>query len=255
MSEDFSKEVAALRYGLGHIKGAFLAGGAITSHFTKQPIRDYDLYFKNKAAFLECLADMYYSGAWCVAVTPRAITLIQNGSTVYQLMSFAWFETAQAIFDKFDFSCCMAAIDLETDEFFRDGRFFIDLAKRELRFNHHTEFPLGSAMRVAKYQKRGYHIEDSELLKVLIACSFKEISTWEDLKNQIGGQYGEAVVMDTSKDFNVENAVASLTETLMVKASAKNFPVAASYDQAVEMIFGEPPVDERPPSMVEPYTD
>jgi hypothetical protein len=60
-------------------------------------------------------------------------------------------------------------------------------------------------------------MDDSEYLKVMLAYAFKDIKTWDELKNQIGGQYGEAVVMDTSKEFTLENAITSLNETPIEK--------------------------------------
>ncbi len=236
--EDFSAEVETLIKGVGTIKDCFLAGGAITSLFANRKIRDYDLYFKNKEAF-EAVRGMYEDGCWCVAITPRAITFIENNATVYQLMSFSWFRTADQIFDKFDFTCVMAAIDLETKEFFRHRDFLRDLAKRKLRFNHRTEFPIGSALRVRKYQDRGYSMDDSEYLKVMLACAFKEIKTWDELKNQIGGQYGGAVVMDTSKDFTLQNSITSLNETLIEKPRTEEVKGAGSWEEAIKTIFGQ----------------
>jgi len=236
--ENYAEEIKALKSKTGVLKGCFLAGGAITSMFSGKNIRDYDLYFKNKEAFVDALQAAYDDGWWCLSVTPRAITFIENNETIFQLMCFDWFETAQAIFDRFDFTCCMAAIDLETDEFFRHPDFIRDVARRRLQFNHGTAFPLGSAMRVRKYQSRGYAIEDSEYLKILIACSFKKVESWDELKQQIGGQYGEAMMLDTSKEFNLRNAIESLESSLIEKPKNNLFQVAESYSQAVSMIFG-----------------
>lgn len=245
MTEDFSQEIEALTLGVGEIKGCFLAGGAITSLFTSKKIRDYDLYFKTPQAFKDAVRAAYDNGWWCVSITERAITFIENNETVYQMMSFDWFETPKAIFDKFDFTINMAAIDLETKEFTRHPDFIRDLARRRLQFNHATEFPIGSALRVRKYQSRGYTIEDSEFLKVMMACSFKKISSWDDLKQQIGGQYGEAMMLDTTKEFNLQNAIASLNDSLIEKPTSSMFKVAADYDEAMQKIFGSRS-DERP---------
>src|SRR5690348_10379935 len=106
--EDFAAEIEELKKGVGRsFKGCFLAGGAITSLFTNKKIRDYDLYFKSKEHFVDAVRCMYEDGCWCVAITPRAITFIENNATVYQLMSFSWFDSAQQIFNKFDFTCVM----------------------------------------------------------------------------------------------------------------------------------------------------
>lgn len=237
MTEDFQKEINFLSAQLTEFKGAFLAGGAITSTFTNKPIRDFDLYFKTKGDFLKAVSLAYDESFWCVAITPRAITFIENNDTVYQFMCFDWFETAQKIFDKFDFTCCMAAIDLDTKEFIRHPNFLTDTSKRVLKFNHHTEFPIGSAMRVQKYESRGYTIDDSEFLKVMLACSFRAPKNWQDLKDQIGGQYGEAVSMDTSQEFTLDNAIKSLSDTLILKPAIVESDIAVNYEDALTKLF------------------
>lgn len=237
--DDFSGEIKALRDGVGFaFKGCFLAGGAITSLFSNKKIRDYDLYFKDKASFMEAVADMYGDGCWCVSISSRAITFKKNDEFIYQLMCFSWFESPESIFERFDFTCCMAAINLETGEFHRSKDFVKDLSKRRLSFNHNTQFPLGSAMRVRKYQSRGYTIEDSEFLKVLLACSFKKIESWDQLKDQIGGQYGQAVSMNTEKDFCLENAITSMAETMIEKPAYQPVVGGGSYEEAMVTIFG-----------------
>lgn len=241
----FKDEVRYLKKMVGRdFENCFLAGGAITSTLSGKKVRDLDLYFKDKQSFCDALQSMFDDGAWCVSITKRAVTFIENNETVYQLMCFDWFETAEDIFSKFDFTVCMAAIDLKKDKLERHPDFIRDLAKRNIRFNHKTEFPLGSAMRVKKYKDRGYEIDNSELLKVILSCSFNKIKDWEDLKNQIGGQYGEAVIMDTSKEFTLDNAINSLTEAIEKPLPELGNDVyiknaASSYKEAVEIIFGE----------------
>lgn len=51
----------------------------------------------------------------CCDNSPRH-NFYRNNETVYQLMSFSWFRTADQIFDQFDFTSVMAAIDLETKD-------------------------------------------------------------------------------------------------------------------------------------------
>lgn len=222
-------------------KDAYLAGGAITSTFTGKTVRDYDFYFKNKEAFIDAVIGMYEDAYWCVAVTPRAITFVNNnnGGEVIQLMCFDWFPTPEDIFKKFDFTCCMAALELDAYGLLSKHEDFVrDLTARNLRFNHGTDFPLGSAMRVKKYNEKGFKIVDTEYLKIILACSFKEIKNWEELKNQIGGQYGEAVSLDISKEFNIENAINSL-DTAILQAPNSLFKKAENAKEALIMIFGE----------------
>jgi hypothetical protein len=243
--KQFNKEInnliTEIENKIGKWEDTFLSGGAITSVITGKPVRDYDLYFKTKEAFLESLATMYLDGWWNVAITPRAATFVdsQGKGNVIQLMCFDFFPTAQDIFNKFDFSCCMGAIDLGTKEFFCDENFTRDIAARKLRFNHRTEFPLGSAMRIEKYKEKGYTIATSEYLKVILACSFKNINNWEELKNQIGGQYGEAISLDINKDFSIDNAIASLDNTIInITGTSSLFKKASTFPMALKEIYG-----------------
>lgn len=241
MSEEFQQEIDYLVKELDWtVKDAFLAGGAITSVFTNKKIRDFDLYFKSKDAFTAALQKAFdSSGFWCVALTDRAVTFSRNNEKIYQLMCFDWFASADAIFSKFDFTTCMAAIDIESKDLFRHPDFIRDTSKRVLRFNHGTQFPIGSALRLQKYKARGYSIEDVEFLKVILACAFRSPKSWEDLKSQLGGQYGEAVSLDTSQEFTLENAIRSLTTTLIEKPKIKE-ESAESFDSAMNKIFGLP---------------
>jgi hypothetical protein len=235
--EELDKLLAGM-WGYKNSKGCFLAGGAITSAITNTPVRDFDLYFKSKEDFVECLEAMYDDGFWCVAITPRAVTFSDNG-TIFQLMCFNWFKDAEEIFAKFDFTINMAAIDLEGGKFIKHDDFVRDISARTLRFNHRTEFPLGSMMRVRKYLGRGYTIEDSEYLKIVIACAMKNITSWDELKRQIGGQYGEAMRLDTSTDFTLDNAIAALNTALeREKKEGSLFQDAPTAEAALAMIFG-----------------
>jgi hypothetical protein len=239
--EDFSREVKLCDQNYFGTRGCFLAGGAITSIFTNKPINDYDLYFKSEKDFCNAVFDAFDQGWFCLAQTERAITFSDNG-TIVQMMSFDWFPTAQDIFNKYDFTCCMGAIDLETKEFFRHKEFLTDCSKRILNFNCGTEFPIASAMRVKKYKEKGFDIEPSEYLKILISIAFKQINNWDELSNQIGGQYGQALKIDKDIDFNLNNAVSEFEKRLNVNKFEIETPLlegAASFFQAMEKIFGK----------------
>ena len=169
------------------IAGAFAAGGAVTSVFTNKDINDVDVYFKSREAFEYAVADAYENGMWCVSATKRAVTFSQNGGTPVQFMHFDFFPTAQDIFDAFDFTVVMGALDFDTDEFVFHQDFLKHNSQRFLRFHPGTRFPLASATRVLKYQDRGYTIGKGDMLKIALASRKVKIDTWEDLKDQSGG--------------------------------------------------------------------
>lgn len=202
-------------------ENGWLAGGALTSTFSNNPIRDYDLYFPDEESFKSTVKDLYgeeegeiisrwhQPEMWCVDITSRSITFV-NGGAVYQLMHFKWFKSAQEIFDSFDFTACMGAYSFANKDLILDDRFLPDLARRQLVFNKGTAFPLASAIRIGKYLKKGFSITQREHLKVLSAILFKNINSWESLAEQIGGSYGESVGLDTSKPFNLDNVISAI---------------------------------------------
>lgn len=191
---------------------AFIAGGALTSVFTAQPINDVDLYFKSKEAFIEAVRDAYDNGLWCVAASDRAITFA-HGDSVLQFMHFDFFETAEAIFDAFDFTACMAAYDLDAQTFVFHDDFFKHANQRYLKFHAGTRFPFGSLLRTIKYQARGYSLGKGDLLRIALRCHQVPLNSWDDLAAAIGGQYGERVALDTEQPFSVDAAIALISNT------------------------------------------
>lgn len=210
---------------------AFVAGGAVTSVFTNAKINDTDVYFKSRRAFELGVYQAYEEGLWCVAASKRAVTFA-SGETIAQLMHFDYFPTADAIFAAFDFTVCMGALDLDarvkshwdgvklvkTGEEHPESGFVLhpDFLKhnsqRFLKFNPGTRYPLASATRVLKYQQRGYTIGKGDIMKIALAVRGVRIESWEDLKDQIGGAYGDKVVFDKEDTpFTLAAAIEALT--------------------------------------------
>ncbi len=212
--------------------GAFVAGGAVTSVFTGAKINDVDLYFKSRRAFERAVYDAYEEGLWCVAASKRAVTFADQSNNIAQLMYFDFFPTAADIFKAFDFTVCMGAVDLDTGEkiewrggsrvtlgekhpdsgFVFHPDFLKHNSQRFLKFNAGTRYPLASSTRVLKYQQRGYTIGKGDMMKIALAVRGVKIDTWEDLKDQIGGAYGDKVVLgNEDKPFSIEAAIDALT--------------------------------------------
>jgi len=210
---------------------AFVAGGAVTSVFTGAKINDVDVYFKSRRAFETGVYQAYEDGLWCVAASKRAVTFADHGRVV-QLMHFDYFPTADAIFAAFDYTICMGALDLDacvkshwdgvrlvkTGEEHPDSGFVFhpDFLKhnsqRFLKFNAGTRYPLASATRVLKYQQRGYTIGKGDMMKIALAVRGVRIESWEDLKDQIGGAYGDKVVLgNEDTPFTLAAAIEALT--------------------------------------------
>lgn len=212
--------------------GAYIAGGAVTSAFTNAKINDVDVYFKSRRAFEIGVYQAYEDGLWCVAASKRAVTFADQSGNIAQLMHFDYFPTAEDIFAAFDFTVCMGALDLDagkkskwvgielvtTGEEHPESGFVLHVdflkhnSQRFLKFNPGTRYPLASATRVLKYQQRGYTIGKGDMMKIALAVRGVTIETWEDLKDQIGGAYGDKVVLgNEDKPFTLGAAIAALT--------------------------------------------
>lgn len=203
----FEPELEKIRAAAYPIKGACIAGGAITSVFTNKPINDVDIYFKDKKSFEDACYDAYDQSWWCCSVSKRAVTFSDNGS-IHQFMHFDYFPKAEDIFKAFDFTICMAAYDFDTREFVFHDRFLAHNSQRYLEFNPGTKFPLASATRVLKYQPRGYTIGKGDLVKIVLASRATPINSWADLADQIGGAYGNKVeLLAGDKEYSIEAAI------------------------------------------------
>ncbi|RWX40810.1 hypothetical protein EHH54_10395 [Rhizobium leguminosarum] len=208
---DYTAEAKKIKEKCHHVSGAFAAGGAVTSVFTGKEINDVDVYFKSREAFEYAVASAYEDSWWCVSSSKRAVTFV-DGDSVIQFMHFDFFPTAQDIFNAFDFTVVMGALDFDADEFVFHDDFLKHNSQRFLRFHPGTRYPLASAVRVLKYQDRGYTIGKGDILKIALAGRKVKIDTWEELKDQIGGAYGEKVVLEgEGQEFSLDAAIAALT--------------------------------------------
>lgn len=166
-----------------------VAGGCITSLFTNKEVNDVDMYFKSK----KDLSDFLYEemqGSWVIAHTDKAL-LFKYDNKKIQAIYFKFYETAEQIFDTFDFTVCMGAYDFDKEEFVLHNDFLRHNASKILKFNANTAFPIVSALRVSKYVGKGYYISKAEYLRIMLTIVNSNIPTYEILKAQIGGMYGE----------------------------------------------------------------
>lgn len=168
---------------------AIVAGGSITSLFCNREINDIDMYFKSK----KDLSDFLYNemnGRWVIAKTDKAILFTYEKIKI-QAIYFRFFETAEDIFNTFDFTVCMGAFDFDTEKFVLHNDFLKHNVSKILKFNSNTAYPIVSALRINKYQKKGYTISKAEYLRIMLTILNSHIDNYEQLKEQIGGMYGE----------------------------------------------------------------
>ena len=124
---------------------------------------------------------------------------LETGATV-QFIHFDYFDNLDEVFEAFDFTVCMAGIDLKDGTLHMSPDFLSDVTSRTLHFNRGTRFPYISLIRTKKYQEKGYKICKGSILAIANACAQWKISTWEQAKEQLGGVYGYEIDVTVGKD-------------------------------------------------------
>lgn len=227
----------------------WIAGGAITATATNSLISDYDVYFSSKESCAEAIRYMKDEDAHCAFISDKSITyVLSNGSsfrnalgeyeahTTIQFIFYAYYETAEDIFNHFDFSCNCGAYNILTGEFSFHKDFWLHNSQRFLSFNSKTKFPLISGLRVQKYIDKGYTTSRTEMMKIMFACASLKINSWVEFSNQVGNLYGFNFMdekMWKDKDFSMELAMEILSGT---DFSHTTYAPASNYKHPVDLI-------------------
>jgi hypothetical protein len=194
--------------------GLFIAGGIITSIFCNRDINDIDVYFKSQKQMTDFYEDIWGSRMWITFHTKKSSIIKIGKEKVIQLIHFDTFKTAREIFNKFDFTVCMGAFDFEKEEFILHEDFLKHNSQRVLKFNRNTEFPLISVLRLHKYKEKGYEISRAETLKMLLTCANLNISSYEELFNQVSAMSeGENLedIVDINRPFDMMDVLEQIS--------------------------------------------
>lgn len=185
---------------------AMIAGGAVISAFTHAETNDIDVYFRSKESLAKAFEAV--TKDWenvYLGHTDKSITLKDRETdTVVQFIYFDYFDSLEEVFKAFDFTVCMAGIDLHNSSIHIDERFIPDIASRTLHFNRGTRFPYISLIRTKKYQEKGYKIGRGSILAIAQACANMKITSWDEAKEQLGGVYGDEIEIkiEEGREFN-----------------------------------------------------
>lgn len=195
-------------------KSFFIAGGAVTSIFTRQPINDVDIYPKTTFAKLK-LIDWMKSNTGIQTITQKSIYGIRNGGFAINIVLLEEVNSPEDIFAKFDFTINMGAYDVDKEAFTFHKDFFRDLASRYIRINENTLYPLVSVMRTEKYKERGYFVPKNELTKLLLKTSTLKLESIKDVENHLGGMYGIdfETLLEEGEEFSIDKVCNKLSET------------------------------------------
>lgn len=189
-----------------------VAGGAILSIFTNKEINDVDVYFRNSTKLKEFLLEGM-KGKWITAHTDKAILFSAHGIQV-QTIYFKYFENVEELFNTFDFTVCMAAYDFKTEGFILHDDFLLHNVSKTLIFNDKTDYPIISALRVQKYRDKGFKISKCEFLRIMLTVLNLKIDNYKDLKEQMGGMYGENFdeLIENKDEFDMAKVIEDLSK-------------------------------------------
>lgn len=205
---------------------AVIAGGTITSLFTRKEVNDFDIYFHTKKDMAGFVEEAIEHGDWIVAYTNKAVLFSINNQE-YQAITFKEFSTIEELFETFDFTVCMGAFDCSKEEFVLHEDFMQHNAQKILKFNQKTAFPIISALRVDKYKKKGYYISKMDFVSIVLACMNLKLDSVEELKEHMGGMYGYNLdkVIDNDEDFDIVSIIEKLS-SIEVSDEYFNMPKA-----------------------------
>jgi hypothetical protein len=184
----------------------FISGGAVLSAFTNKQINDYDLYFYRKEdadLFIMSLDLKDDKSDWTkfskresiikksrhnnieIFRTENAITFLSKEQK-YQVIT-AFYLAPELLFEKYDFTVCMAAYNPLHNKFTLHNTFLEDVSEKRLKFNIGTEYPICSLLRTIKYQKKGYTINGLEFIKIALTIHNLNLKDYSQLKKQLQG--------------------------------------------------------------------
>lgn len=169
-----------------------LAGGALTSLFSKTKVVDYDFFIPsfNKESKKEIII-MFCKYCHITNISNNAHSFVHNQTGLkFQLISPELNSgSAKEIISNFDFFVCMAAFDFKSKKFTFHPQFFLDLAAKTLNYNTGYKFPYTVFTRVTKYLNKGYTINHFNILKINLTIANLKIENTDDLLKQLGGFY------------------------------------------------------------------
>lgn len=246
----FPREAKILKDHLGDTMQAIadfdgvVAGGAITSVFTRKEINDIDIYFpdaKKASQFVAALYSQEFGYHNFTNVTNKSLMFVSRDSEAKcQLIFYKFHPDVQSIFNDFDFTINMGAYLPKEDKFILHEDFLKHNSQRTIQINTNTAYPIISVLRTQKYADRGYHVSKPQLVRLLLRLSQLGINSWKELKDHLGGMYGYNVddIFPEDKEFSMELAISvldSISPKIMTATSSEQLSLSQIQEKTVDV--------------------
>lgn len=152
----------------------WIAGGALRDYYTTgYTTTDLDVYFPNEKELLIAMKELIQAGYNIDYESENSVKL-SRGKDQIDLVK-VYFSTPAETFETFDFTCVCCVVS--PDGVWHHPTFFIDLASKKLVINKLWK-PLGTLKRLQKYAKKGYNMENDQLL--VLALSIQECDDFDN---------------------------------------------------------------------------
>lgn len=192
----------------------YLAGGCVRGVFSGEPIKDFDIFFRDRDHFDACLERLKDGGdSPTFTTTDTAWTHKHEDGYFYQLICAEFGEPSDVI-RKFDFTCCMGAFDPVFKAFTLDDLFLKHCAQRRLVFNANAAFPICSLWRAVKFIRRDWKLSGIEAIKLALAVNNLKLNDRKELKRQLMGidtlflkELTDALESDQTKAYDFGEAI------------------------------------------------
>ena len=167
--------------------GPWLAGGALRRTLMGQePSSDFDFFFQDADQLAEFRAAVERLGLVKVRETQHHVHYRGRvGDSAIerdiQMIRFAFYPSAEAVIDSFDFTICMIAFDGETLTV--GDHTFWDLGRKRLAV-HKITYPVATMRRLLKYGTQGF-----TACKGCLAAILKETVASPEIQKQLGVEY------------------------------------------------------------------
>jgi hypothetical protein len=145
-----------LSYNLINSSGSqcWLAGGAIRSAIGREPIADYDLFFRNSIAAANTRITLEDRGFEIVFKCPEGkLTTYKKGDMKIQCITENYYNSMQSLIDTFDITACRYV--MSDDRVLTSYSAIRDTLKKRINL-HRIDNPVATMKRIAKYVSKGY---------------------------------------------------------------------------------------------------
>lgn len=178
----------------------WIAGGALRDYFTMGwTSSDLDVYFPNEKELLKAMRELVNAG-YSIAYESENSVKLSRGKDQVDLVK-VYFASPEETFATFDFTCVCCSVSPEG--VWHHPTFFIDLAQKKLVINKLWK-PLGTLKRLQKYAKKGYVMENDQLL--VLALAIQECDDFDNYDIEDQRKIAQSMSVGVTEQGNVVDA-------------------------------------------------